>query len=231
MEVHHIMEVVPFLPKHSAPFTSPTCPKKNISFTIEYKLSCSSSIYILFVGCMKRIKIKLINFLSPYPTDVTYMYPIWFRLAEKLFVVASEDCSSWEDVNIPWTTDVRRQPISIGHLSSSYDLIKIYLLRLKPIYAHLSCRSRELYWSCPSSVCLLLKIFAFSSSSETLREFQPNLQQSILGWSGFIFVQIKGQRGDNSRKVKLYWKLKIFSRTIAWTNFKQTLAQIILGKG
>ena len=42
---------------------------------------------------------------------------------------------------------------------------------------------------CPS-VC---KLFTFSSSSpELLGQFQPNLAQSILGWWGFKFVQMKG---------------------------------------
>ena len=40
------------------------------------------------------------------------------------------------------------------------------------------------------SVC---KLFTFSSSSpEPLGQFQPNLAQSILGWRGFKFVQMKG---------------------------------------
>ena len=40
------------------------------------------------------------------------------------------------------------------------------------------------------SVC---KLFTFSSSSpEWLGQFQPNLAQSILGWRGFKFVQMKG---------------------------------------
>ena len=37
------------------------------------------------------------------------------------------------------------------------------------------------------------KLFTFSSSSpEPLGQFQPNLAQSILGWMGFKFVQMKG---------------------------------------
>ena len=40
------------------------------------------------------------------------------------------------------------------------------------------------------SVC---KLFLFSTSSqEPLGQFQPNLAQSILGWRGFKFVQMKG---------------------------------------
>ena len=38
------------------------------------------------------------------------------------------------------------------------------------------------------------KLFTFSSSSpEPLGQFQPNLAQSILGWRGFKFVQMKGR--------------------------------------
>ena len=53
----------------------------------------------------------------------------------------------------------------------------------------------ELKWAflitfCPSSVC---KLFTFSSfSPEPQGQFQPNLAQSILGWSRFKFVQMKG---------------------------------------
>ena len=44
------------------------------------------------------------------------------------------------------------------------------------------------------SVCLsVCKLFTFSfSSPEPLGQFQPNLAQSILGWRGFKFVQMKG---------------------------------------
>ena len=57
--------------------------------------------------------------------------------------------------------------------------------------------SSELFWSPVVrrlSVCLsVCKLFTFSSSSpEPLGQFQPNLAQSILGWWGFKFVQIKG---------------------------------------
>ena len=42
----------------------------------------------------------------------------------------------------------------------------------------------------PRSHCR--KLFTFSSSSpEPLSQFQPNLAQSILGWRGFKFVQMK----------------------------------------
>ena len=64
------------------------------------------------------------------------------------------------------------------------------------------------------------KLFTFSSSSpEPLGQFQPNLAQSILGWRGFKFVQIKGPslfQGEIITQIaKIYWSyLKIFfSRT------------------
>ena len=49
----------------------------------------------------------------------------------------------------------------------------------------------------PSSVCLsvclsVCKLFTFSSSPELMGQFQRNLAQSILGWRGFKFVQMKG---------------------------------------
>ena len=46
---------------------------------------------------------------------------------------------------------------------------------------------------CPSVCLSVCKLFTFSSSSpEPQGLFQPNLAQSILGWRGFKFVQIKG---------------------------------------
>ena len=62
--------------------------------------------------------------------------------------------------------------------------------------AHLSWKLKWAFLiTCrPSSVCLsVCKLFTFSSSSpEPLGQFQPNLAQSILGWRGFKFVQMKG---------------------------------------
>ena len=46
----------------------------------------------------------------------------------------------------------------------------------------------------PCRCCCRRKLFTFSSSSpEPLGQFQPNLAQSILGWMGFKFVQMKGR--------------------------------------
>ena len=59
------------------------------------------------------------------------------------------------------------------------------------------------------------KLFAFSSSSEPLDQFQPNLAQSVRGWRKFKFVQMKGQLFSKGRSMwnsKKYWKyFNIFS--------------------
>ena len=62
----------------------------------------------------------------------------------------------------------------------------------------ITCRPSSVCPSVRPSVCLsvrpsVCKLFTFSSSSpELLGQFQPNLAQSILGWRGFKFVQMKG---------------------------------------
>ena len=70
---------------------------------------------------------------------------------------------------------------------------------------------------CPS-VHLSVNFSIFSSFyQEPQGQFQTNLAQSIHGWWGLNFFQIKGHapRGDNNEIVKIYWQtLKIiFSRT------------------
>ena len=86
-------------------------------------------------------------------------------------------------------------------------------LSLKLKWAFLiTCRQS----SVPPSVC---KLFTFSSSSpEPLGEFQPNLAQSILGWRGFKFVQMKGPRsfprGDNYKWCIVFQ----LSGLIAWVS-------------
>ena len=78
--------------------------------------------------------------------------------------------------------------------ATNWPTDKCNTLHAFPFLAHLSWK---LKWAflitfvhCPS-VC---KIFTFSSSSqEPLVQFQPNLAQSILGWRGFKFVQMKGR--------------------------------------
>ena len=61
--------------------------------------------------------------------------------------------------------------------------------------------SSELFWSPFVVVCLSVsKLFLFSTSSqEQLGQFQPNLAQSILGWKGFKFVQMKGPTFSKGR--------------------------------
>ena len=81
-------------------------------------------------------------------------------------------------------------PISIK-LGSKHPWVTVFL-------AHLSQGSSELFWSKFVRCCCCRcrrrrKLFTFSSSSpEPLGQFQPNLAQSILGWRGFKFVQMKG---------------------------------------
>ena len=56
--------------------------------------------------------------------------------------------------------------------------------------------------------CSCCKFFTFSSySPEPLGKFQPNLVQSILGWQGFKFVQMKGSalyKGEIITKLRKY---------------------------
>ena len=78
--------------------------------------------------------------------------------------------------------------------------------------------SCELSWSHVDwrpSVC---KLFTFSSSSpETLAQFQPRLAQSIIGWRGFKFEQIK-DLFLRKMIVKIHWSH--FQNHLA--NFNQT---------
>ena len=69
-------------------------------------------------------------------------------------------------------------------------------------------------------------LFTFSlSSPESLRQFQPNLAQCILGWWGFKFVQTMIII-DNYEKAIIHWRnLKIFSSTTG--QFQPNLAQSI----
>ena len=72
----------------------------------------------------------------------------------------------------------------LAHLS--WKLKWAFLITFRP----LSVRPLSIRLSVRPSVC---KLFTFSSSSpEPLGQFQPNLAQSILGWRGFKFVQMKG---------------------------------------
>ena len=99
-----------------------------------------------------------------------------------------------------WST----MPFSKGH---NCKIVKILWSHLNIFYsrtmflAHLSWKLKWAFLiTCrPLSVCLsvcptVCKLFTFSSSSpEPLGQFQPNLAQSILGWRGFKFVQMKNQ--------------------------------------
>ena len=93
--------------------------------------------------------------------------------------------------------------------------------------AHLSQRLK-------SVVCYGYELFTFpSSSNEPLRQFQPNLVQSFLGWREFKFCSQEGPwffpRGDNNKRVKTYWQiLKSFSPE-PLDHFEPNLAQNIFG--
>ena len=78
------------------------------------------------------------------------------------------------------------------------------------------------------------KLFTFSSSSpKPLGQFQPNLAQSILGWRGFKFVQMKGPalfQREIITKLREYidkFKKFFFFKTTGPISTK--LAQIIFG--
>ena len=73
-----------------------------------------------------------------------------------------------------------------------------------------------------------------TSSPEPLSKFQPNLAQSILGWRGFKFIQMKGfrffKRGDNNEMMKIHCRnLKKNFSPEPMSQFRPNLAQSILG--
>ena len=70
-------------------------------------------------------------------------------------------------------------------------------------------------------------LFTFSlSSPDSLRQFQPNLAQCILGWWGFDGPR-PFSRGDNYEKAIIHWRnLKLFSSTTG--QFQPNLAHSFL---
>ena len=74
-----------------------------------------------------------------------------------------------------------------------------------------------------------------SSSTEPLGQFQPNLAQSILGWRGLKFVQMKGPpfpRGDNyTNSENILTKFKNLLLKNHWANFNQTWHKASVGEG
>ena len=87
---------------------------------------------------------------------------------------------------------------------------------------------------CCCCCCHRHKHFTFSSSSpEPLRQFQLNLVQSILGWWGLKFVQMKGPtffQGEIITKYQKYIdKLYKSSSPEPMGQFQRSLAQCILG--
>ena len=117
-------------------------------------------------------------------------------------------------------------------------------LRLPSFLAHLSLKAQVSFSDHLSSVvCLsvrpsvrpsVCKLFTFSSSSpEPLVQFQPNLTQSILGWRGFKFVQMKGPALFQGQIITKLWKyideIKKSSSPEPLGQFQPNLAQSILG--
>ena len=77
--------------------------------------------------------------------------------------------------------------------------------------------------------------FKKSSSQEPLSQFQPNLAQSILGWRGFKFVQMKDQtllQGEIITKItKIHWRnIKNLLLQNNWANFNQFWRKASLGE-
>ena len=82
---------------------------------------------------------------------------------------------------------------SQNYIQTSVDM---HWKNMSRFLAHLSWKLKWAFLITrrPSSVYLsVCKLFTFSSSPpEPLGQFQPNLAQSILGWRGFKFIQMKG---------------------------------------
>lgn len=72
------------------------------------------------------------------------------------------------------------------------------------------------------SICLSVrcKLFTVLTSSERLGQFQPNLAESIIGWRGFKFVQMKDHtllKGEIIWIVKNLMVSKFFSSKTIWS--------------
>ena len=86
--------------------------------------------------------------------------------------------------------------------------------------------------------CCCCKLLTFYSSSlKPLGQFQPNLTQSILGWSGLIFFSNGGPcpfaRVDNKEIAKIYSfdKLEKDSSPEPHANFNQKWHKALFGGG
>ena len=90
-----------------------------------------------------------------------------------------------------------------------------------------SSPSWKLKWAFLITCCLLsvvclsvCKLFTFSTTSqEPLGQFQLNLAQSILGFRGFKFVQMKGQALLQGEIIMKLGKFKNILLLNHWTNF------------
>ena len=75
----------------------------------------------------------------------------------------------------------------------SISTLSVIFFSSPELKAQVSFSDRLSSGVCPSVCLSVCKLFLFSTSSqEPLGQFQPNLAQSILGWRGFNFVQMKG---------------------------------------
>ena len=104
---------------------------------------------------------------------------------------------NWHGTHAKYFVNFFSSPEPKAHLSSFPDNNLSVVRRLR--CCRCSCLHR----------CRKLFTFWFSLR-EPMGQFQPNLVQSILGWSGFMFVQMKDhvlfKEGDNSKRAKLYWQ-------------------------
>ena len=92
----------------------------------------------------------------------------------------------WADINQTWHKSSFDRIVLKGHSLMQVDIF----LKFENHWQLLAHLSHRLKWAFLIKICH--KLFTFSSSSpEPLGQFQPKLAQSILGWRGFKFVQMK----------------------------------------
>ena len=99
------------------------------------------------------------------------------------FILASRD--NWVSCNqTHFTETVEFLECSLASMCEIID--SLILSSLEP-------KAKSIFSDQIFPLSIIVVNFTFSSSShETLEQFQPNWGQSILGWWGFKFVQVKG---------------------------------------
>ena len=129
------------------------------------------------------------------------------------------------------------RPLCLGDLYYCYIMSAVQTIAMcvtSVIPCLVSLKAQVSFSDHLSSVCpFVCKLFTFSSSSpEPLGQFQPNLAQSILGWRGFKFIQMKGPALFQVEIITKKWKyveeLKKSSSPEPLSQFKPKLAQSIL---